>query len=58
MSAVAKITGVEPNYAIPGGEITVACEGFRMAPGTTDGCYVAGQPCQVVAASTTRIRTP
>ena len=55
MSAVAKITGVEPNYAIPGGEITVACEGFRMAPGTTDGCYVAGQPCQVVAASTTRI---
>jgi len=55
MSAAAKITGVEPNYAIPGGEIAIACEGFRMAPGTTDGCYVAGQPCQIVAASTERI---
>jgi sugar lactone lactonase YvrE len=55
MSAAAKITGVEPDYAIPGGEIAIACEGFRMAPGTTDGCYVAGHSCVVVAASSTRI---
>jgi sugar lactone lactonase YvrE len=55
MPAAVKITGVEPHYAIPGGEIAVACEGFRMSTGTTDGVYVAGQPCQIVAASTTRI---
>jgi sugar lactone lactonase YvrE len=55
MSAAAKITGVEPHYAIPGGEIAIACDGFRMSAGTTDGCYVAGQICHVVAASSTRI---
>src|SRR4051812_41153566 len=55
MSAVAKITGVEPRYAIAGGEIAIECEGFRMSPGTTDGCYVAGHACSVVAASSTRI---
>ena len=55
MSGASKITGVEPAFAIPGAEIAVSCEGFRMAPGTTDGCYVAGQTCQIVAASSTRI---
>ncbi|MBV9241732.1 MAG: hypothetical protein JO314_06980, partial [Acidobacteria bacterium] len=57
MSPVVKITGVEPSYAIPGGEIAIACDGFRMAPGTTDGCYVAGHSGQIVAASSTRILT-
>src|ERR1043165_444718 len=51
----ARIIGVEPRYAIPGGEITVSCEGFRMAPGTNDGCYVGGHACQIVGASSTRI---
>lgn len=55
MPAAAKITGVEPRYAVSGGEIAVEGEGFRMSSGTTDGCYVAGHSCQVVAASSTRI---
>lgn len=55
MSAAAKIIGVEPRYAIPGGEIALDCDGFRMSPGTTDGCYVAGHTCQIVAASSTTI---
>ncbi|HEV7699506.1 MAG TPA: hypothetical protein VGO43_04700 [Pyrinomonadaceae bacterium] len=54
MSA-AKIITVEPSFAIPGGEITVSCEGFRMDPRSNDGCYVAGHRCQIVAASSSRI---
>jgi sugar lactone lactonase YvrE len=55
MSAVSRIIGVEPHFAIPGGEIAVACENFRMAPGTNDGVYVAGHQCHIVASSSTRI---
>lgn len=50
-----KIIAVEPPYAIPGGEIAVTCEGFRMVAGTPDGCYIEGMQCRIVAASTTRI---
>ncbi|MGE3467545.1 MAG: gluconolaconase, partial [Pyrinomonadaceae bacterium] len=51
----AKLTGIDPLYAIPGGEITVRCEGFRPERNSPDGCYVAGMQCRTVAASTTRI---
>lgn len=50
-----KLTGVEPSYAIPGGEIAVACEGFRVEGASPDGCYIEGRRCRLVAASTTRI---
>lgn len=50
-----KITSVEPKFAIPGSEIVIACEGFRMAPNTPDGCYIEGVQCRIVAASSTRI---
>lgn len=55
MSAQARITGVEPQFTIPGGEIAIGCENFRMAPSTNDGVYIAGHQCQIVAASSTRI---
>jgi sugar lactone lactonase YvrE len=55
MDKPVKIIAVDPPYAIPGGEISVTCEGFRMAPGTPDGCYVEGFQCRIVAASTTQI---
>lgn len=55
MSNRLKITAVEPPYAIPGGEIAVSCESFRIAAGTPDGCYIEGIECRIVAASTTRI---
>lgn len=50
-----KLSSVEPPYAIAGGEIAVACEGFRYAAGTSDGLYIDGHPCRIVAASSTRI---
>jgi sugar lactone lactonase YvrE len=55
MTQRVKILAVEPRYAIPGGEIAVSCEGFRMDPRSNDGCYVAGHRCQIVAASSSRI---
>ena len=50
-----KIIAVDPPYAIPGGEIEVTCEGFRMKPGTADGVYIEGVQCRIVAASVSRI---
>ncbi len=48
-----KITGVEPRYAIPGGEIAIACEGFDL--GQNASCFVGDIRCRIVAASSTRI---
>jgi len=50
-----KIVSVEPPYAIPGGEIAVTCEGFRLQPGTADGVYIEGMQCRIVAASVNRV---
>jgi sugar lactone lactonase YvrE len=55
MNNSVKIISVEPEYAIPGGEIAITCEGFRSSLATTDGCYIDGMQCRMVAASTTRI---
>ena len=48
-----KITAVEPRFAIPGGEITVACEGFE--PGQDAACYIRDIRCRIVAASSKRV---
>ncbi len=50
-----KIEAVEPQFAIPGGEIAITCEGFRMEHGTADGVYIEGMQCRIVAASSKRI---
>lgn len=55
MDTRARIINVDPPYAIPGGEIIVTCEGFRMEAASLDGCYIEGMQCQIVAASTTRL---
>lgn len=55
MTPQVKIVAVEPPFSIPGGEIAIASEGFRMEPGSTDGCYIEGMQCRLVAASSTRI---
>ena len=48
-----KITAVEPRYAIPGGEIAIACEAFDLSQGGT--VFIGDLVCRIVAASTTRI---
>ncbi len=55
MNKLIKIIAVDPPYAIPGGEIVVTCEEFRMRPGTADGVYIEGMQCRIAAASTRRI---
>lgn len=50
-----KITAVEPGYAIPGGEIAVEGEGFRIDHAGADGCFIDGVRCRLVAASSTRL---
>jgi len=50
-----KMIAVEPTYAIPGGEIAITCEGFRMDPASADGVYIEGIQCRLVAASSRRI---
>lgn len=55
MDANVKITAIAPPFAIPGGEITVACEGFRLSPDGSDGCFIDGVKCPIVAASSTRL---
>ncbi len=50
-----RLHSVDPQYAIPGGEISIACEGFRYDPALADGVYVDGVPCRIVGASTRRI---
>ena len=55
MSRTINITGIDPEYSIPGGEIAVECEGFTVTDLGTFGCYVGGQECRIVAASSQRI---
>ncbi len=53
MSQRLKITAVEPTFAIPGGEIAIACEGFDAA--RAGGVLIGGQPARITAASSKRI---
>ena len=50
-----KITGIDPPYAIPGGEIAIACENYRPERNSPDGCYIAGIKCRTIGSSVTRI---
>lgn len=50
-----KIISVDPPYAIPGGEIAIECEGFDPRRSSGSGCFIGGERCRIVAASSTRI---
>ncbi len=55
MAHTPKIISVEPAFAIPGGEIAITCEDFRVQAHSADGVYVEGMQCRIVAASVNRI---
>ena len=57
MANSVKITAVEPAYAIPGGEITILCEGFDAGREAQSGVFVSGERCRIVSASSNRILT-
>jgi len=55
MNQAGKIIAVDPPFAIPGGEITVDCEGFQITRGNDHGVFVGGVKCAVTAASSSRV---
>jgi sugar lactone lactonase YvrE len=55
MSSATKIKRIVPPYAIPGGEISIECEGFRAESGGSHSAFLDGQPCRIIAASSRRV---
>ena len=55
MSGAGRIEGIDPEAAIPGGEIVVACEGFDASGIGTSGCLFDGERGHLVAASDKRV---
>ena len=50
-----KITAVQPQYSIPGGEISISCEGFDPAGDGGGAVFLGGDMCRVVGASSRHI---
>jgi sugar lactone lactonase YvrE len=55
MNAAGKIKRVVPEYAIPGGEIVIECDGFHAEAAGSHGAIVDGERCRVIAASSKRV---
>ncbi len=55
MDSSAKINRIVPQYAIPGGEISIECEGFRTESGATNSAFLDGEPCRIIAVSSRRV---
>ncbi|MEP6945688.1 MAG: gluconolaconase [Acidobacteriota bacterium] len=54
MNKAGKIIAADPPYAIPGGEVAIDCDGFHAGEADS-GCYIGGELCRLVAASSSRI---
>jgi sugar lactone lactonase YvrE len=55
MNKAGKILSINPSYAIPGGEVIIECEGFKVSSEGNHGCYFNGQSARLVGASSNRI---
>lgn len=55
MSKAGSIIAIKPPYAIPGGEISIECEGFEINSSDDYGVYFDGQKARLVGASSSRI---
>ncbi len=55
MNKAGRIISINPQYAIPGGEIEINCEGFQINDTDKYGCYFDGQAAQLIGASANRI---
>lgn len=53
--STAKINSIVPKYAIPGGEVSIECEGFRAEPAGAHGAFLDAEPCRIIAASSRRV---
>ena len=55
MNKAGKIISINPPYAIPGGEVLIACENFDINGVDDYGCFFNGQKAQLIGASADRI---
>jgi Glucose/sorbosone dehydrogenases len=55
MANIGKILSVSPEYAIPGGEIFIETEGFRLDSSGINSCVIGGQTAWIVSASSQRV---
>ncbi len=55
MNKAGKILSINPPNAIPGGEILVECEGFKLTQSGDYGCYFNGRAGKLVGASSNRV---
>ncbi|HTK27542.1 MAG TPA: hypothetical protein VL327_13340 [Pyrinomonadaceae bacterium] len=55
MSNAGKIISINPGYAIPGGEIFIETEGFRLDASGLNSCVIGGQIAWITAASQHRV---
>ncbi len=55
MNKAGKILSVSPQYAIPGGEVIIDCEGFEVNLENEYGCFFDGQRAKLIGASSNRI---
>ena len=55
MNKAGKILSITPPHAIPGGEILIECENFKLAKNGEYGCYFNGQAGRLIGASSKRL---
>jgi sugar lactone lactonase YvrE len=55
MNKAGRIISIRPEFAVPGGELTIECEGFDLNRGRDYACYVGGGDCRLPVASADRI---
>ncbi len=55
MNKAGRIISINPQYAIPGGEIEIICEGFQINGTDKYGCYFDGKAARLTGASSNRI---
>ncbi len=55
MNKAGRIVSINPSYAIPGGEISIECEGLAINAADDYGVFFDGQKARLIAASANRI---
>jgi sugar lactone lactonase YvrE len=55
MNKAGTIISIKPRYAIPGGEISVACEGLSLERESKLICRIGGESARIIGASSKRI---
>src|SRR5688572_7396821 len=57
MTSAGKIRRIVPQYAIPGGEVSIEGEHFRTESGGMPSVTLDGESCRITAASSRRVLT-